>query len=48
MIAKEEIEQIISRLERLEEEKGGHIFHQKVDWDVVVPHITLKNQGPLG
>ena len=33
--------------QRLEEEKGGHIFHQKVDWDVQVPWIELKSEGPL-
>ena len=33
--------------QRLEEEKGGHIFHQKVDWDKAVPHIELKRVGPL-
>ena len=34
--------------QRLEEEKGGHIFHQKVDWDVVVPSIEIKKRGPIG
>ena len=34
--------------QRLEEEKGGHIFHQKVDWSVAVPSISLKKSGPLG
>ena len=33
--------------QRLEEEKGGHIFHQKVDWDVKVPWIELSKDGPL-
>ena len=33
--------------QRLEEEKGGHIFHQKVDWDVKVPWIELKERGPI-
>ena len=33
--------------QRLEEEKGGHIFHQKVDWSVRVPWIELNNKGPL-
>ena len=33
--------------QRLEEEKGGHIFHQKVDWNVHVPSITLQKSGPL-
>ena len=33
--------------QRLEEEKGGHIFHQKVDWDVKVPWVELKQRGPL-
>lgn len=32
---------------RLEVEKGGHIFHQKVDWSKTVPHIQLKRGGPL-
>ena len=34
--------------QRLEEEKGGHIFHQKVDWSVNVPNIELEKEGPLG
>lgn len=34
--------------QRLEEEKGGHIFHQKVDWNVVVPSIEIKKGGPIG
>ena len=34
--------------QRLEEEKGGHIFHQKVDWNVKIPWIELKKGGPLG
>ena len=33
--------------QRLEDEKGGHIFHQKVDWNVTVPSITLDKAGPL-
>ena len=33
--------------QRLEDEKGGHIFHQKVDWSVAVPSITLEKAGPL-
>lgn len=33
--------------QRLEEEKGGHIFHQKVDWNVETPWIELKKSGPL-
>jgi len=33
--------------QRLEEEKGGHIFHQKVDWNVKVPWIELVKEGPL-
>ena len=33
--------------QRLEEEKGGHIFHQKVDWSVEVPWIELKVKGPI-
>ena len=33
--------------QRLEEEKGGHIFHQKVDWGIPVPHIELNNPGPI-
>ena len=33
--------------QRLEEEKGGHIFHQKVDWNVQTPWIELKNKGPM-
>ena len=33
--------------QRLEEEKGGHIFHKKVDWSVEVPWIELKKEGPL-
>ena len=33
--------------QRLEEEKGGHIFHQKVDWNVEVPWIELKAKGPI-
>ena len=34
--------------QRLEEEKGGHIFHKKVDWNVEVPSICLTKRGPLG
>ena len=34
--------------QRLEEEKGGHIFHNKVDWGVEVPSICLTKRGPLG
>ena len=34
--------------QRLEEEKGGHIFHQKVDWSVKIPWIELEKGGPLG
>ena len=34
--------------QRLEEEKGGHIFHSKVDWEVEVPSIWLTKRGPLG
>ena len=34
--------------QRLEEEKGGHIFHSKVDWNVEVPSIFLTKRGPLG
>ena len=33
--------------QRLEEEKGGHIFHSKVDWNVKVPWIELTKSGPL-
>ena len=33
--------------QRLEEEKGGHIFHQKVDWNKSVPYVELKKDGPL-
>ena len=33
--------------QRLEEEKGGHIFHEKVDWNVKVPWIELSKSGPL-
>ena len=33
--------------QRLEEEKGGHIFHRKVDWSEHVPSFELKNSGPL-
>jgi hypothetical protein len=33
--------------QRLEEEKGGHIFHSKVDWNKKVPWIELKKKGPL-
>jgi glycosyltransferase involved in cell wall biosynthesis len=33
--------------QRLEEEKGGHIFHNKVDWSVEVPSIELRRKGPL-
>ena len=33
--------------QRLEEEKGGHIFHRKVDWNVKVPWIELAQEGPL-
>ena len=33
--------------QRLEEEKGGHIFHEKVDWNKVVPHVELNRIGPL-
>ena len=34
--------------QRLEEEKGGHIFHQKVDWNVEVPCIAITKEGPIG
>ena len=33
--------------QRLEEEKGGHIFHKKVDWDVKMPWIEISKGGPL-
>ena len=33
--------------QRLEEEKGGHIFHQKVDWNDKTPWIELTKEGPL-
>ena len=33
--------------QRLEEEKGGHIFHRKVDWNVKVPWIELERKGPI-
>jgi len=33
--------------QRLEEEKGGHIFHSKVDWSKEVPWIELTKPGPL-
>ena len=33
--------------QKLEEEKGGHIFHKKVDWSVKVPWIELEQGGPL-
>ena len=33
--------------QRLEEEKGGHIFHSKVDWGVEVPSVELQKFGPL-
>jgi hypothetical protein len=33
--------------QRLEEEKGGHIFHSKVDWSVNVPSIELTRPGPI-
>ena len=33
--------------QRLEEEQGGHIFHKKVDWNVITPWIELKEDGPL-
>ena len=33
--------------QRLEEEKGGHIFHKKVDWSEKVPWIELAKSGPL-
>ena len=38
---------IKSFAQRLEDEKGGHIFHQKVDWSVDVPWIELKTKGPI-
>ena len=31
----------------LEEEKGGHIFHKKVDWQMKVPWIELQKEGPM-
>ena len=34
--------------QRLEEEKGGHIFHEKVDWNAKVPWIEINKEGPLG
>lgn len=33
--------------QRLEEEKGGHIFHKKVDWSVKVPWIRVNQAGPI-
>ncbi len=33
--------------QRLEEEKGGHIFHKKVDWNDQTPWIELTQEGPL-
>lgn len=33
--------------QRLEEEQGGHIFHKKIDWNVVTPWVELKTEGPL-
>lgn len=33
--------------QRLEEEKGGHIFHEKVDWSKKTPWVELKTNGPL-
>ena len=33
--------------QRLEEEQGGHIFHEKIDWSVVTPWVELKGEGPL-
>jgi hypothetical protein len=33
--------------QRLEEEKGGHIFHSKVDWSVNVPYTEMTKSGPL-
>jgi len=33
--------------QRLEEEKGGHIFHSKVDWNINVPWVEMKIEGPL-
>ena len=32
---------------RLENEKGGHIFHDKIDWSLEVPWITITKQGPM-
>lgn len=31
---------------RLEQEKGGWVFHRKVDWNVEVPHITCNRAHP--
>lgn len=33
--------------QRLEEERGGHIFHEKIDWSKKVPWIELTKSGPL-
>ena len=33
--------------QRLEEEKGGHVFHQKVDWNVKTPWIEVEKKGPI-
>ena len=33
--------------QRLEEEKGGHIFHKKVDWTIKVPSIEISRPGPI-
>jgi len=33
--------------QRLEEERGGHIFHDKIDWEKSVPWIEIKRKGPM-
>lgn len=43
-VTEEDIKELASKLES---EKGGHIFHEKIDWDKHVPHIQIKMPGPL-
>jgi hypothetical protein len=40
-------EDIVGLATRLQKEKGGHIFHSKIDWNVSVPSIKINIEGPL-
>lgn len=39
-------EEIADVAQRLEDEKGGWIFHRKIDWNKRVPHITCTKPDP--